>query len=99
MANTFQNNPIVIDTVMVVTYLNSSPPNKLAIYPRKIYWLNPANIGDTFVINDPQGNLLFEGRCEVANQSQYFDAPVSDKWRDFIVNTLASGTLIIYFST
>lgn len=99
MANNFANNPLIIDTPMGATYLNSSPPNKLAIYPRKIYWLNPANIGDTFAINDANGVPLFAGRCEVANQSQFFDAPVSDKWRDFIVPTISSGTLYIYFST
>lgn len=95
----FSGNPLVITAPMGATYLNSGPPNNLAVMPRKIYWLNPANIGDTFIINSADGRVLFTGRCEVANQSQFFDAPVSDKWRDFQVTTLASGTLYIYFST
>lgn len=99
MANDFSKNPLSIDSVMAATYQNSSPPNALAIFPRKIYWFNPANIGDLVNIIAADGKLLWAARCEVANQSQFFDAPVSDKWRDFQVSVLGSGTLYIYFST
>lgn len=63
-----------------------------------LYWLNPATIGDTCVLQDNAGNVVISLRCEVANQSQLFTVPNPNG--EFIpgykLSTLSSGTAYIY---
>lgn len=100
MANDLTRLPIVLDSTMSSTFRNSSPGwGPLSIYPLKIYWFNPVNIGDTFVIADAAGKTLFEGRCEVANQSQYFDIAANTKWFDWQLNTIGSGKIELWYKT
>lgn len=89
MANVFKN-VWIIDTASA-TVLWQGPWR-----PKMIYWFNPINIGDTFVITDINGNVHLQGRCEVANQSQIFNV---DNWyqNGMVVPTLASGKLHIHF--
>jgi hypothetical protein len=61
-----------------------------------VYWFNPASIGDTAVLQDADGNALWSGRCEVANQSQFMPMPAAFRVRGYAVPTLVSGTLYIY---
>jgi hypothetical protein len=99
MANTW-NSPFILDTVMSNTYRNTvGPVNNLSIFPLRVYWLNPSNIGDTFQFVDPNGVVIFEGRCEVANQSQYFDVANPDKWIDWKLGTLSSGKIELYYKS
>lgn len=96
MANNFQPNPHVVDTVMGST-LMATTPRRPATGPFRIvsiYWLNPATIGDTFVIEDADGNVIKTARCEVANQSQEFEM-FEKEVTDYQVTTLGSGTLYI----
>ena len=106
MANNFAAQPFLIDTAMVASWRNtaifaSGPlPSAHPLHPRQVYWYNPAVIGDTFVITDPTASNIvrLEGRCEVDNQSQWFPLPGNTLWPDFIVGTLSSGTLFVYYS-
>jgi hypothetical protein len=65
----------------------------------KVYWENPQNVGDTFVLVDSvTGALLLPGRCEVANQSQIFDestglSPIP--FKGIGCSALSSGTLYV----
>lgn len=63
----------------------------------RVYWLNPATIGDTFMLTDGTGHVILSGRCEVANQSQFFDfSTLPIEVNGIGVGQLSSGTLYIY---
>lgn len=76
----------------------SSLGSPLTLIVEKIYWFNPANIGDLVDIGDPiSGLTLLNLRCEVADQSQVIDWTSNPRlWQDFEVGTISSGTLYIY---
>lgn len=98
MANNFNQLPIRLDSAMGSTYQNSSPPNNLSLYPTMVYWFNPLNVGDVFTITDAGAvNVLLQGRCEVANQSQVFAIPNGTKWFDFKLTALSTGVIYIWF--
>lgn len=60
-----------------------------------IYWYNPITIGDTVSVQDTSGKLIWQGRCEAANQSQVFNfIPFSTDGIN--INQISSGTLFIY---
>ena len=65
-------------------------------YIRRIYWLNPTNLGDTVVLQNGADTEQITLRCEVASQSQFFD------WNEGLLingsklSTLASGTVYLY---
>lgn len=61
---------------------------------KKVVWLNPLNVGDTFSILDNSGAVVEQGRCEAINQSQIF---AMDSWANGIsaVN-LTTGTIEIH---
>ncbi len=40
------------------------------ILVKRIEWLTPVNIGDKAIIADVGGNIVCQGTCEVASQSQ-----------------------------
>jgi len=40
------------------------------ILAKRIEWLAPITVGDTIKITDTGGNIIAEGVCEVASQSQ-----------------------------
>jgi len=65
---------------------------------KKVYWLNPANSGDTVVIQDASANTVLSLRCESANVSQVFDFSTDPlgPLNGHKVSTIASGTLYIY---
>lgn len=100
MANVFSSNPIKVDTVFSTSYkavAGACPSGAMELNLLEVYWLNPANIGDTFVMTTVDGNTtLATGRCEVANQSQLFQL-YGKRITDFAVPTLASGTLYIKY--
>lgn len=62
----------------------------------KVYWYQPTTTAQTVVLQDQNGNLVWEGYCEVANQSQVFEFPRPISVSGWQVPTLAGGTLIIY---
>ena len=105
MSNQLFQNPVKIDTAFstptfkgtLQTSADAGKNSQFTIQVVKSFWYNPVNIGDTFVIEDPVSSLiLWQGKCEVADQAQLFDwSPRPRIFRDFIVPTLASGTLII----
>ncbi len=99
--NNFNANPILIDTVMGASWRSTVVPfvGVHPLRPRQVYWYNPVSPGDLFQIVDPtEGNMVrLEGRCESADQSQWFPIPGYVAWRDFTVSTLTSGTLLIFY--
>jgi hypothetical protein len=96
MANNFLVNPHQVDTVMTSTLMATTPrkPATPPIQIVSIYWYNPSAVGDTFQIVDAAGNIIKEGRCEAANQSQEFDMH-GKLVGDYKVTTLSSGKLEI----
>lgn len=61
-----------------------------------IYWFNPANIGDTVLLQNEAGATIWQGRCETANQSQIFQPRALVQVGGYAVPTLTSGTLYLY---
>jgi hypothetical protein len=61
-----------------------------------IYWFNPISVSDLAVLQDADGNSLWSGRCENANQSQLMPIPAPFTVRGYACPTLTSGTLYIY---
>ena len=101
MANSLASNPMVISGSMSQGYKAATAAalgTLRTLLVEKIYWENPANVGDTISIGDPvSGLVLLVLRCEVANQSQLIDFTSNVKvWQDFEINSLPSGTLYIY---
>lgn len=80
--------PLVITTTQTV----QSGMRRLSL----VYWYNPINIGDTVTLQDDKGSPVWQGRCEVANQSQVLKFPREIEVAGYQVPTLASGTLYIY---
>jgi len=64
---------------------------------KNVYWFNPTNIADAVSLQDENGNVIWEGRCEVANQSQDKTFPREICVNGYKVPTLDSGTLYIYY--
>src|SRR6266567_4393362 len=65
MANTLTTNPLFIDTAATISMATVRP-----ILVKRIEWLTPVNIGDKAIIADVGGNIVCQGTCEVASQSQ-----------------------------
>jgi hypothetical protein len=59
-----------------------------------VYWLNPANVGDTLTLQNDNGTTLLSLRCEVAGQSQVFQIPF--QVNGFKLSQISSGTVYIY---
>lgn len=101
MANVYNINPISITSVDNTSYKSRVLTQLGAFVPlliTKVYWENPANVGDTFVIEDPQtGIVLAQGICAVAKQAVILDWVSHPKqWRDFTIPQISSGILYIY---
>lgn len=65
----------------------------------RVYWFNPGTIGDTFNLTDISGKTILVGRCEAANQSQFFDfSTLPLDVNGVAVAQLSSGTLYVYFA-
>lgn len=63
----------------------------------RVYWYNPITPGDTFVLTDIAGDIIVQGRCEVANQSQWFDfSAMPVEVTGVAMGALSSGTLFVY---
>lgn len=61
------------------------------------YWYNPSTVGDLVVLQDSAGNLIWKGRCETANQSQWVNLPREIEVNGYQVPTIESGELLIYY--
>lgn len=101
MANNLFANPMVITGSMATSYktqVASQIGTLFTLIVEKVYWFNPATIGDVVNIGDPiSGLTLLNLRCEAANQSQIIDWTANPKiWQDFEIDTFSSGTLYIY---
>ena len=107
MANSYLQNPVIINTAMASDYKALTATvgagglgTFSTLLIEKIYWYNPITAGDTVSITDPNtGNILLNLRCEVVDQSQVVDWTAKPKrWRNFIVGQISSGTLYIYLA-
>lgn len=73
---------------------------------KRIEWYIPATVGDKVIATDLNSNVLFEGTCEVASQSQILWAGpqkltlpgksgnAGGSWQ---ITTISSGSLLIWF--
>jgi len=92
MANDLATRPLKIDTVMTSGAALARP-----VRVSVIYWLNPVTAADVVTIIDPvSSKVLFTARCEVGAQSQLFQFPQTQVWKDFKVSVIGSGTLYIH---
>lgn len=100
MANTLTTNPIILSGVQTSykAAVASILGTLFTLRVEKIYWFQPATVGDEALIINPQsGQTLLRLRCEVAGQSQVIDWTANPKlWQDFGVNQLDSGSIEIY---
>lgn len=88
MANTFNVNPWVIDTVMAT----SSSANPVLV--RNIIWTDQVAAGDQLIIVDASGNVIIDIKASVANVVQ---ALGNMGWVSGLkVTTLTSGKVYIY---
>ena len=100
-------NPMIIpaSALVVTTSAILSRP----IFAKRIEWFQPLTTLDTIKLVDINGNILVEGACEVASQSQILwagpqkltlpgKAAATSSWS--VINNYATGssaTLIIWF--
>lgn len=91
MSNNLLSNPLIVDTGFANPV--ALPDNAQIM---EIYWFNPTNSGDSFVVKNGLGAVLREARCENANQSQLFPM-YGIPARHIAVPTLSNGgKLYIY---
>src|SRR5271157_72847 len=95
---TATTNPMIITTAATVV---STRP----FLAKRIEWLTPTTIGHQVVVSDLTPNVIIEGTCEVASQSQILwsgpqkltlpgEAGVAGgSWQ---VSTIQSGSLLIW---
>lgn len=102
MANSLTNNPIRIDTKFSNSFKGqTNASTSLGVFNTllitEVYWFQPSAVGQQFIITNPNnGNVLLQGACEVASQSQFFNFAGKPKlWQDFAVPQLDSGVLYI----
>lgn len=103
MANNLLQNPLVITAAMASGYkaLTASTLGTLrTVRITKIYWENPASVGDTVNIEDPSSLITIANlRCDTANISQVLDWTARPLLvADFQVSQISSGTLYIYYA-
>lgn len=88
MANSFQVNPWVVDTVMATP----AAPNPVLV--RNIIWTDQVAAGDQLIIQDSNGNVIIDIKASVANVVQTLG---NFGWVSGIrVTTLTSGKVYIY---
>lgn len=60
-----------------------------------IYWRRPLLVDDLLVLEDTDGNPIWDARCEVVDQSQILR--VADMWyKGLVMTTLDSGLVQIH---
>lgn len=92
---TATTNPMIIPApalTATTTIVMTSPRPVLA---KRIEWYVPITIGDTIQGTDLNGNVLFQGTCEVASQSQIlWTGPQKLTCRGSASNTAGSWQVI-----
>jgi hypothetical protein len=70
MANSYNTNPIILDTFSTAIDLCSKMgfPAGTPIKVDSIEWYNPTNVSDTAIITDGNGVPIFSETCFVAKQ-------------------------------
>jgi hypothetical protein len=111
VANNLLVNPMVITSSVAPSYktqLAAASPNAgknntsygtlTTLLIEKAEWNNPANVGDTITIGDPQsGATLLQMRCEVAGSAILVDWQANPRlWLDWELNAMPSGTLYLF---
>jgi len=98
MSNLLNQNPIILTATLASYKAAVATSQGSTIGPlrvTKVYWLDPATIGDQAILVDPRtGNVLEQFRCEVAGQSQIIH-PKVPLWKDFELLQIDSGTIEI----
>jgi hypothetical protein len=98
MANSLTQNPLQINTTATIAIARP-------ILARRIEWYVPLTVGATVIAGDLNGNILFEGTCEVSLQSQIlWTGPQKLTLPGKVGNpngswqvSITSGTLLIWF--
>lgn len=63
---------------------------------KKIYWYNPASVGDVVKFQTDLGEWIWQGRCEAQNQSQIDTFPREIEINGYQIPQLDSGIFYIY---
>lgn len=99
---TATTNPMIISSAATVVATLSPRP----FLAKRIEWYAPATVGNQVVVSDLNNNVIIEGTCEVASQSQILWAGpqkltlrgsatnTAGSWQ---VSTIQSGSLIIWY--
>ncbi len=99
MANSYNSNPIVLDTFSSAIDLgNVLFGNSNSIfYLNSIEWASPTAVNDTATITDADENVIFGETCTVAKQSvikYFYGAPV--RGIKIGAGGVSSGKIIIF---
>ena len=103
---TVTTNPLIYHSAnltMTATCVNTRP-----FYVKRVEWLSPQSVGDTVKITDSGGNVIVEGVCEVALQSQIlwtgpqkFPLPQNSGaqlgWQIQFVSATTTTNLLVWF--
>jgi hypothetical protein len=69
------------------------------ILAKRVEWFAPITIGDTIQATDLNGNIIVEGKCEVASQSQIlWTGPQKLTFKGTASNTAGSWQVINAYS-
>lgn len=95
MANIYNANPIIIDTVMGAGITNE---RIMPIHVKTIRWVGGTTAGHQATITDGSAgaSILWRAICQNANIEINSLLPQMLTWKNFRVTVLASGILYIY---
>lgn len=99
MANTITTNPLILNTAATIAFTRP-------ILAKRIEWYVPTTVGHQVIVTDLTGNVIVQGTCEVASQSQILwtgpqkltlKGSATVTAGSWIVSTIQSGTLMVWF--
>lgn len=99
MANSYNTNPIIIDTFLSDIDIGNSlfGNSNATFFLNSIEWAYPANVSDTAVITDGNNKHIFNEMCVIAKQSiikYFFGQPVNGI--KIATSGVSSGKIIIF---
>lgn len=99
MANLITTDPLILDTAATIAFTRP-------LLVKRIEWLTPLLTTDAVSLTDLNGNIIVQGKCEVASQSQILwtgpqkltlPGKPSNPNGSWQVATINSGKLLIWF--
>jgi hypothetical protein len=95
MANSYNTNPLALDTVMPASYKNTAGANfKGRFRIHAIHWNSTRATGtDQLILQDGNGNTIY---AEFAQSSGFFPLPYPISYDDLQLTRIDDGTLYLY---